>query len=191
MYLPADDQSVLVNGVLRDDFDVIIDCRGIGADQEWRDPTHRLRGVRGEVIRVKAPEVNLSRPVRLMHPRHPLYVVPKPDDIYVVGATEIESASNHCVTVRSALELLSTLYTVHTGFAEAEILSMQRALRPTLSNNDPSILIQGNLIQVNGLYRHGYLIAPALLQQVGQLLLSDNIVGLGAVPTFPDLISGH
>src|SRR6266702_862564 len=52
---------------------VTIDCRGLGAKPVL--PT--LRGIRGEVARVHAPGIKLTRPVRLLHPRYPLYIAPK------------------------------------------------------------------------------------------------------------------
>lgn len=141
--------------------DWIIDCRGLGAKPDW----HAVRGVRGEVVRVHAPEVTLTRPVRLLHPRYPLYIAPKPDGIYVIGATQIESEDLSPASVRSALELLSALYSVHPGFAEARILEMTAQCRPALPDNRPEIRWEGGrLIRINGLYRHGYLIAPAVLE---------------------------
>lgn len=140
--------------------DVVIDCRGVGA------PLPGLRGVRGEAIRVRAPEVTLSRPVRLMHPRYQLYAAPRPDDEYVIGATQIESASTKPVTVRSALELLSAAFALHAGFAEAEILELSTGLRPAYADNLPRIEWDGAVLRVNGLYRHGFLIAPVLLNHV-------------------------
>ncbi|XQW85208.1 FAD-dependent oxidoreductase [Thalassotalea piscium] len=151
-------------------FDWVIDCRGLGAKNQLLDSNALLRGVRGEVIRVNAPQVKLSRPVRIMHPRYPIYIVPKGNDQYVIGATEIESDSEQAITVRSALELLSAAYSVHSGFAEAEVIAIQTGLRPTLLDNEPSITVKNQLIQVNGLYRHGYLLVPYVLEQVLLLL---------------------
>jgi len=54
-------------------FDWVIDCRGLGAKSSWSNTHNPLRGVRGEVIRVHAPEVKLQRPTRLIHPRYPIY----------------------------------------------------------------------------------------------------------------------
>ena len=142
-------------------FDYIIDCRGLGAKSD-----KPLRGVRGEVARLYAPEVNLTRPVRLMHPRYPIYIAPKPNHEYVIGATEIESQDNGAATVRSTLELLSAAYTVHSGFAEARLLNIQTGLRPAFSDNRPEVSQVGNVISINGLYRHGYMLAPALVAQV-------------------------
>ncbi|MFA6700596.1 MAG: FAD-dependent oxidoreductase, partial [Thiomicrospira sp.] len=53
-------------------FDWVFDCRGLGAKADIKD----LRGVRGEVFWLDAPDVKLTRPVRLMHPRYRLYIVP-------------------------------------------------------------------------------------------------------------------
>lgn len=151
-------------------YDWVIDCRGLGSKAELVDNQAQLRGVRGEVVRLRAPEVNLSRPIRIMHPKYPIYIAPKPDHEFVIGATEIESEDDKAPTVRSSLELLSAAYTVHKGFAEAEVLSIKAGLRPTLLDNEPMITKQKQLLQVNGLYRHGYLIAPYLLQQLMLIL---------------------
>lgn len=155
--------------------DRVIDCRGLGAQTKWNAAhlfsPNALRGVRGEVIRLYAPDVALKRPIRLLHPRYPLYIAPKPDHIYVVGATEIESEDLSEISVRSTLELLSAAYTVHPGFGEARILEMRSQCRPTLANHLPQIRWDGQrCIAINGLYRHGYLIAPAVVEAAISLL---------------------
>ena len=167
---------------LNQGYDWVIDCRGLGAQSAWLNaefPANPLRGVRGEVIRLYAPEVKLQRPTRLIHPRYPIYIAPKEHDIYVVGATEIESNDLSDMSVRSALELLSAVYTVHSGFAEARILEMAAQCRPTLKDNLPEIRLlkdQGSaaLMQINGLYRHGFMICPAVLDCALELLMTDR-----------------
>lgn len=154
---------------------VVIDCRGTGAKLAWVDTNNALRGVRGEVVRLYAPEVKLKRPTRLIHPRYPIYIAPKENDLYVVGATEIESDDRSEMSVRSAMELLSAVYTVHSGFAEARIVEMATQCRPTLKNNLPEIQSHqakglADLIMINGLYRHGFMIAPAVLDCTLELL---------------------
>ena len=158
-------------------YKAVIDCRGTGAKESWSsgDKPNTLRGVRGEVIRLYAPEVKLRRPTRLIHPRYPIYIAPKENDIYVVGATEIESDDLSEMSVRSAMELLSAVYTVHSGFAEARILEMATQCRPTLKNNLPEIQSQrdtglSDLIMINGLYRHGFMISPAVLDCALELI---------------------
>lgn len=152
--------------------DWVVDCRGLGAKPNWPG----LRGVRGEVLRVHSPEVELARPVRLLHPRYPIYIAPKPGGVYVIGATEVETEDQSPTSVRSALELLSALYSVHPAFGEARILEMSAQCRPALPDNLPGIRWDGRrLIQINGLYRHGFLIAPAVMDAA--LALLQRLVG--------------
>ena len=116
------------------------------------------------MARVYAPEVELSRPVRLLHPRYPLYIAPKENHIFVIGATQIESESQAPASVRSGLELLSALYAVHPAFGEANLLELATGLRPTLNHHNPEIRFnrERRLIEVNGLFRHGFMISPAV-----------------------------
>ena len=143
-----------------DDLDgLVIDCRGLAA----RDRAPSLRGVKGEMIVIETAEVELSRPVRLIHPRWPLYVIPRGDTRFMLGATSIE-AEDRGVSVRSALELLGAAYAVHPAFAEARIAEFGSGLRPAFPDNLPKIAIDKDQISVNGLYRHGFLLAPALAE---------------------------
>jgi glycine oxidase len=138
---------------------IVIDCRGLAA----RDTQGELRGVKGEMIVVETDEVELLRPVRLIHPRFPLYVIPRGDGRFMLGATSIESEDTG-VSVRSALELLGAAYAVHPAFAEARIVEFGSGLRPAYPDNLPRISIDKERIAVNGLYRHGFLLAPALAE---------------------------
>jgi glycine oxidase len=138
---------------------LVVDCRGLSA----RDVAPDLRGVKGEMIIVETDEIALSRPVRLLHPRWPLYIIPREDNVFMIGATSIES-EDRGVSVRSALELLSAAYAVHPAFGEARIVEIGAGLRPAFPDNLPRIDIKGQTITVNGLYRHGFLLAPALAE---------------------------
>ena len=145
----------------------VLDCRGLGAQPGW----NQLRGVRGEVARLYAPDVSLQRPTRLLHPRYPIYIAPKPDHVFVVGATEIENNDLSPASVRSVLELLSAAYAVHPGFGEARILELSTQCRPTLPDNLPAVrTLAPQVLQINGLYRHGFLISPAVADAVIEYL---------------------
>ena len=143
------------------DFDWLFDTRGLGAKTEIPD----LRGVRGEVFWLDAPEVDISRPTRLMHPRYKIYIVPRANHRFVIGATEIESEDDSPMSVRSSLELLSAVYSMHPSFAEARIVKMKTDCRPSLNDNLPRIEQHEGLTRINGLYRHGYLLAPAIVEE--------------------------
>lgn len=143
-------------------FDLVFDCRGLGAKSIYST----LRGVRGELIWLHAPEVNISRPIRLLHPRYRLYIVPRRNNFYLLGASEIESEENSEISVRTTLELLTAAYYIHPGFAEARIIKTATQCRPTLLNHLPKIKYSDGYIAINGLYRHGFLIAPSLMMEV-------------------------
>lgn len=148
--------------------DIVVDCRGIAA----RDALPDLRGVRGERALIRTREVSLQRPVQLLHPRLPLYIVPWDDGLYMVGATVIESEDRGPVSVRSALELLGGAYAVHPAFAEAEIVDLGAGIRPAFPDNLPRAIVRdkGRLIFVNGAYRHGFLLAPVLARTVADYI---------------------
>ncbi len=150
------------------DFDLVLDCRGTGAK---RDITG-LRGVRGEVLSVQTAEVSLARPVRLMHPRYQLYIVPKLNNCFVIGATQIESEDRSPMSLQSSLELSSALYSINPAFAEARIVEMSTNLRPAMADNHPHIELSDDCIRVNGLFRHGYLLAPPVVESVMNHILN-------------------
>lgn len=141
-------------------FDWVFDLRGAGAR-----PQTPVRGVRGEVIWLHAPGVTLNRPLRLLHPRHRVYIVPRPGDVILVGASEIESEDRSPVSLRSAVELMAAAHSVIPALAEARILRMDVNLRPALPDNRPEVHVEQGLIRINGLYRHGWLLAPSLLDE--------------------------
>ncbi len=147
----------------------IIDCRGLAAQDELKD----LRGVKGEMVILRSNEVKLHRPVRLLHPRFPLYVVPRGDGVFMLGATQIESGERTRATVRSTLELLTAAFALHPAFGEAEILEIGVDARPAFPDNLPRIRRRGQRIFVNGMFRHGYLLAPAMARQVADLICDD------------------
>ena len=62
-------------------FDHVFDVRGLGSKPELAG----LRGVRGEILWLHAPGVELRHPLRLMHPRWRVYLVQRPGDIVVAA----------------------------------------------------------------------------------------------------------
>lgn len=147
-----------------------VDCRGLAA----RDALSDLRGVKGEMLVIRCPDVSLNRPVRLLHPRIPLYIVPRGDGVYMLGATVIESTERERITARSMLEMLSSAYALHPAFGEAEILEIGVDARPAFPDNLPRIRRQGRTIFANGLFRHGFLLGPALAQQAADLIETNQ-----------------
>jgi len=139
-------------------FELAIDVRGVGAR-----PALPVRGVRGELVWLHAPAHGLTRPVRLLHPRHRVYLVPRADDRLLIGASEIESEDRSPVSLRSTVELLAAAHSVLPELAEARIERLDVNLRPALPDNEPRTEIAPGLLRINGLFRHGWLLAPALV----------------------------
>ncbi len=156
----------------------IVDCRGIAATDRLPD----LRAVRGEMVTVLARDVVLARPIRLLHPRMACYIVPRGDQRYMIGATMVESGNSGGITARAMMELLSAAYTVHPGFAEAEVLATGAGLRPAFPDNLPALRDDCGHIHLNGLYRHGFLMAPALAEDLADNLADDLARHLAANP---------
>ena len=157
--------EVHVNGKV-EHFDWVFDARGLGAKEHFDD----LRGVRGEVYWLESNDIDISRPTRLLHPRYKIYVVPRGIQDsnakrYIVGATEIESEDISPMSVRSSMELLSAVYSVNANFGEARVVNSETNCRPAFKDNLPRIENEEKLTRINGLYRHGYLLAPAIVEK--------------------------
>jgi glycine oxidase len=148
----------------------VLDCRGLAARERLAD----LRGVKGEMLLLQLPELTLHRPVRVLHPRQPLYVVPRGEGLFMVGATMIESDEATRISARSMLELLSAAYALHPAFGEAQILEIGTGVRAAFPDNLPRLRQVGGVLHVNGLYRHGYLLAPALARRAADVLLEGR-----------------
>jgi len=172
---------VTVNGK-EEHFDWVFDSRGLGAKEHFND----LRGVRGEVYWLESNEIDITRPTRILHPRYKIYIVPRGNGCegmemsyckdckisqapnskrYIVGATEIESEDTSPMSVRSSMELLSAVFAVNTNFGESRIVNSETNCRPAFRDNLPRIEQEDKLTRINGLYRHGYLLAPAIVEK--------------------------
>ena len=151
--------EVAANRIDNERFDHVFDVRGLGA----RPDVAGLRGVRGEIVWLHAPGVELRRPLRLLHPRSRVYLVPRPGDIVVVGASEIESEDRSPISVRTLLGLLSAAHSVIPELAEARLVHSETNLRPALPDNMPLLQSEPGMTRINGLFRHGWMIAPALV----------------------------
>lgn len=145
-----------------------LDCTGIQA------PLPDLRPVRGEMAILHCPEVTISRTIRLLHPRIPLYLVPRGDGLFMIGGTMIENSSDRPVTLRSLSELLGAAFAIHPGFAEASVIETGSGLRPAFPDNLPHLVQRGDILHLNGLYRHGFLLAPAMAARVARHFIPET-----------------
>lgn len=152
---------------LADTADWTLDCRGFAAKPDLSG----LRGVKGEMMIVRAPDIKLTRPVRMVHPRHPVYLVPRPDGTIMVGATMYENEERARVTAESLVELVNSAFALNPAFAQAEILETGSDVRPSFADNLPRIRREGKKLFLNGLYRHGFLLSPPLASRAARVIL--------------------
>ncbi|MBM7047115.1 glycine oxidase ThiO [Rhizobium lusitanum] len=156
--------------VNEDDFSEIVDCTGAARIGHTPD----LRGVRGEMLYLRTEEVALARPVRLLHPRFPVYIVPRGNGLFMVGATMIETEFNGPISARSLIELLNAAYALHPAFADASVIETGAGIRPAFPDNLPRVTREGKVVVINGFYRHGFLLAPAMAAEAADLVLSEQ-----------------
>lgn len=166
-------------------FDHVFDVRGMGSKPHLAG----LRGVRGEILWLHAPGLELRRPLRLLHPRSRVYLVPRPGDIVVVGASEIESEDRSPISVRTLLGLLSAAHSVVPELVEARLVHSETNLRPAMPDNLPLLHLEPGLTRVNGLFRHGWMIAPALVEDALQKAGFERTQGAAHTSPIQEFVS--
>lgn len=149
--------------------DWIVDCRGHAA----RDRLPDLRGVKGEMLVLFTRDIAFSRPVQLLHPRNPVYIVPREDGHFMIGATTLENEERGRIRARALLDLIGAAFTIHPAFGEAEVVEMGCDLRPAFPDNMPAVRRDGRRLFINGLYRHGFLAAPALAARALEIVRTE------------------
>jgi glycine oxidase len=180
--------NTAIDDTHRPDAALVVDCRGKRAKSRWKE----VRGVRGEILRLHAPGIELQHMIRLLHPRQSIYLVGRPGGKIVVGATTVESDDDSPVSVLGALELLSAAYAVLPELGEARILELNSDCRPALPDNLPAVRYSAanRLLEINGLYRHGFLLSPAIVEEAMSLipqLLAEPEAAPAATTQWPSL----
>ena len=157
----------LGDGEMPQGADLVIDCRGLAA----KDDLPTLRGVRGERIVVKSREVDLARPVRLLHPRFPLYVVPWGDGALYARRHGDRERGDRGRSRFARRSICCPRPMRSTRPSPRPRSCMQGAgARPAFPDNRPRIIPRNGYIYVNGLYRHGFLLAPVLAELVAEFI---------------------
>jgi glycine oxidase len=125
-----------------------------------------VRPVKGQIVRLRAPEPLTERLVRT--PR--CYVVSRADGEVVVGGTVEERGFDTTVTAGGMHRLLEAAWEVLPEIEELEFVEAAARLRPATSDNLPVIERSGGIVWATGHYRHGVLLAPVTAEQVTAML---------------------
>ena len=132
---------------------------------------HLVRGVRGEVLRVRS----IERPrgtVRGWVRGEPVYVVPRAGGEMVIGATSEEHDQDPVATVGGVARLLEAARTLLPSLDRATFVEAVARDRPGTRDNMPLVGPSGlpGVVLAAGHFRHGVLLAPLTAQLVADHL---------------------
>ncbi len=148
---------------------------GVGTKQlnDQLQLTSLIRPVKGQYLILKTESPLLQESLRL-YGRYPCYLAPRHDSIYV-GATQQERHDSDIVA-QSVMELLYSAQQILPELSEATLIKCGVSHRPATPDNKPIIgrWLYDNAVIINGLYRHGILLAPWCAQFTLDNVLSIN-----------------
>lgn len=149
-------------------FDWVFDCRGLGA------ALPALRPVYGELLVASAP-YQLCHTLRVLHPHGKLYVFQHVNGDIVIGGNEHETSAAPGVYCGTALQYLSLVLQLVPALRDVKLSSCRSHARPVFTNHAPLVQHQPGLTRINGLYRHGFLLAPSIAVAVIKQLTQERI----------------
>jgi glycine oxidase len=117
----------------------------------------------------------------------PIYVLPRTDGTYVVGASAEEVGFDQSPRAGAVYELLRDAQSLMPELGEAVLAEISTGLRPGSPDNAPSIgpsAITG-LIHATGHYRNGILLTPVTADAVADLI-STGLLPDGLAAFTPD-----
>jgi glycine oxidase len=174
-------QGDRVTGVTLQDGTIVADqvVVAAGVDVARLDmPKHArvpVRPVKGQVLRLRDPNGPglVSRTIR----GDGVYLVPRGDGRYVLGATMEERGRNTTPTAGGVYELLRDMSEIVPGVLELEIEEIIAGLRPATPDNLPAIgrgALEG-LVWATGHYRNGILLTPITAELVVDALAGETL----------------
>ena len=121
-----------------------------------------LNVAKGEVLTIKAPELNINFGLKSS-----IFIIPLKDDLYNVGATYNWTDKTNDVTNEAKEELLTKLKQVIK--CDFEVVHQVAGIRPTVKDRRPLVGVHHNHKNVtilNGLGTRGVMLAPFLAKQL-------------------------
>ena len=121
-----------------------------------------LRGTKGELLTIKAPDLKETSIIKSS-----VFIIPLGGDIYRVGSTYEHADKSNTTTEIGKNELLNKLRTFLN--CDFEIVGQAAGIRPTVADRRPLVgrhPEHKNLFVLNGLGSRGVLIAPLISKQL-------------------------
>ena len=141
-----------------------------------------VRPVKGQVIRLRAPDGFLRRTVRGIVRGSSVYLVPRDDGELVVGATQEELGPDTRVTAGGLWELLRDARALVPGITELEFTEAVARLRPGTPDNAPILgpCPAAGLVLATGHFRNGVLLTPVTADVIADYLETGRLPEVAA-----------
>ncbi|SFU51174.1 Glycine/D-amino acid oxidase [Pustulibacterium marinum] len=143
-------------------FKNIVFCEGYGIHQNPFFNYLPLRGTKGELLVIKAPNLKLTEVVKSA-----CFIIPLGDDLYKIGATYHHDTKNNEPSIEAKEELLEKLKGLL--LCDFEIVDQLAGVRPTVADRRPLIgkhPKHDNMYILNGLGTRGVMIGPYIAKQL-------------------------
>lgn len=151
-----------------DDFDLVIDCRGVGAKQELNNLGFKLAADHGEVLTIDVGGLSLNNTTL----NRVKWLMPL-EGHFKLGATYEWSVENSVPTEAGKKELIDAISPALAPEVadQISIINHQSGLRPTSHDRRPYIgEVAKNIYALNGLGTRGVLVAPSsVLELLNQI----------------------
>ena len=150
----------------------IIFAEGFGVKQNPYFKTIPVNGTKGEVLTVKAPDLNIDYAIKAS-----VFIIPLGDDLYVVGSTYNWKDKSKTPTIAGKEEILSKLKTFIN--CDVEVVEHVAAIRPTVKDRRPIVGRHPeykNLYVLNGLGSRGVMIAPYVAKQLFNYIENNEVL---------------
>ncbi len=141
-----------------------------------------VRPVKGQVVRLLAPDGFLRRTVRGIVRGSSVYLVPREDGELVVGATQEELGPDTRVTAGGLWELLRDARALVPGITELEFIEAVARLRPGTPDNAPILgpCPAAGLVLATGHFRSGVLLTPVTADVIVDYLQTGRLPEVAA-----------
>lgn len=136
-----------------------------------------VRPVKGQVVRLRSDTPLLGRCVRGLVRGSSVYLVPRHDGEFVVGATQEELGFDTTVTAGGLWELLRDAHELLPGVTELAFTEVTAGLRPGSPDNAPMLGASAvpGLLLAAGHFRGGILLAPVTGDVMAEILATGSV----------------
>jgi glycine/D-amino acid oxidase-like deaminating enzyme len=144
----------------------IVFCEGFGIKQNPYFNYLPLKGTKGELLYIKAPNLQVDYVLKSS-----VFLIPQGDDIYTVGATYNWADKTNIPTAEARKELLEKLAKIIR--CDYEVIDQVAGIRPTVVDRRPLVgthPTHNQLAILNGLGTRGVMIGPTVAKQLFQHL---------------------